>query len=183
MEYEWGNGGRVTFHCLIKSWEDTKKEKEFNMKKTLQISFAIVVVDQFIKFLARMFLMGQEIVVIPKFFSLLYTLNPGAAWSLFSGNRIFLILITFLFLGFLYFFFLKDQHLKIVEKVGIGFLIGGILGNLVDRIFFGYVIDYLSFTFFNYSFPIFNFADTCIVGSIFFLIFVSVSEVIPWKLK
>lgn len=153
------------------------------MKKTLQISFVIVFIDQVIKCLVRTLLANREIVVIPNFFSLFYAKNPGAAWSLFSGNRLFLILITFLFLGFLYFFFLKDQTLKQIEKVGMGFLIGGIVGNLVDRIFWGYVIDYLSFTFFRYSFPIFNFADTCIVLSIFFFILVSVSEVIPWKSK
>ena len=177
---------RLTNICLLDkmlSRSILKKVRSFEMKRTLQISLVVVIVDQMIKFFMTTFLANQEITIIPHFFSLIYALNTGAAWSLFSGDRFFLIMVTFLFLGFLYYFFLKDQNLKWSEKIGMGFLIGGIIGNLIDRILFGYVIDYLSFTFFSYQFPIFNFADTCIVVSILLLILLSVSEVVPWKSK
>lgn len=51
-----------------------------------------------------------------------------------------------------------------------GILLGGIIGNLIDRIIYGYVIDYLNFNIFGYNFPVFNFADICIVISIFIII-------------
>ena len=154
------------------------------MKKVFGISVIVLAIDQALKLLVQTFLKDVgSVCLIPHFFELQYAENDGAAWSMFSGNRLFLIFMTFLFLGMIYYFFLKNETLDHLKKWGIGFLIGGILGNLFDRLFLGYVIDYLSFEIFGYAFPIFNFADTCIVLAILFLIIKSSEEVLPWKLK
>ena len=64
----------------------------------------------------------------------------------------------------------NNVKLKNIDKIIYGILLGGIIGNLIDRVLYGYVIDYLSFNIFGYSFPIFNFADICIVLSMIGLI-------------
>ena len=76
----------------------------------------------------------------------------------------------------IYFCFIKDKNLSKLEIVLISMLIGGIIGNFIDRIIFKYVIDYLEFIILGYYFPVFNFADICIVLSIIGIIILSIKE-------
>ena len=144
--------------------------------KILPISICIVFFDQILKIVIRNFIpIGHSIQIIPSFFNLTYVENQGAAWSLFSGNRIFLIFVAVISLIFIYYFFIREKKLNKLELISYSTLIGGLLGNLIDRIILGAVIDYLDFTIFNYPFPIFNFADICIVISVFLIL------IINWK--
>ena len=139
-------------------------------KKEIFIIFVLVMFDQGIKFLMENLLLHGRIEIIPSFFSLTWVKNTGAAWSFFENQTFFLIVISFLCLIFLTVIknTIKDGTLKFWA---ISLLYAGILGNLIDRIFFGYVKDYLSFTLFHYSFPVFNLADTFIViGAFLFVI-------------
>ena len=68
------------------------------------------------------------------------------------------------------YFLIINNNLSILDKIIYGMLYGGIIGNLLDRIFRGYVIDYLDFIVFKYDFPIFNFADSLIVVAMILLI-------------
>ena len=113
----------------------------------------------------------ESIVIIKNFFNLTYVENTGAAFSILENNTIFLILITFVTLFLIYKFLLKNKEFNKLEIITYSLLIGGIIGNLIDRIVYGYVIDYLEFIILNRHMPIFNFADICIViGTILFLI-------------
>lgn len=137
------------------------------MKKILPISFLIILVDQLVKIIViNNLALQQSIIVIYNFLNLTYVRNTGAAWSILSGNVSLLIVISIIALGLLYHYLIKDKNLNKVDIVSYGMLIGGIVGNLIDRIIHGYVIDYLDFKIFNYNFPIFNIADTFIVISI-----------------
>ena len=111
----------------------------------------------------------ERIVVIPNFFNLTHVTNDGAAFSILSGNTFFLIVVSIVALLLIVFFYLLDENITNKEKLVIMFLLGGIVGNLYDRIVYGYVIDYLEFNIFGYNFPIFNFADILIVLSVFVL--------------
>ena len=73
-------------------------------------------------------------------------------------------------------FFVKGKSLKGIELILTSMLIGGIVGNFIDRIIYRYVIDYLGFIIVNYNFPIFNFADICIVLSVIGLVIYSLKE-------
>ncbi len=137
------------------------------MKKILPISLLLVVIDQVVKILViNKMALQQSIIVINNFFNITYVRNTGAAWSILSGNVLLLIMISVIALGVIYYYLIKDKKLNKIDTISYSMLIGGIIGNLIDRVVHGYVIDYLDFKIFNYNFPIFNIADTLIVISI-----------------
>lgn len=148
------------------------------MKKIFSISFICILIDQIIKFIITINLnFTESINIIKNFFRITYLQNNGAAFSILSGNRIFLILITLLSLILIYFILIKNKKINNIESICYGSLIGGIIGNLIDRIRLGYVIDYLDFNFGNYQYPVFNFADILIVLSAITLLIISLKEV------
>lgn len=141
------------------------------MKKIGLISIICILIDRVTKLIITSnFKLNESISLIDNFFNLTYVRNEGAAWSIFSGNRLFLILIGILSIVLIYHFLIKNKSLKKTETFIYGLLLGGIVGNLIDRIVFGYVIDFLDFLIFGYNFPVFNLADTFIVVSVFLII-------------
>lgn len=147
------------------------------LKKVSIISITIFLIDQIIKFIITANLnLYEEIIIIKDFFSLFYVQNFGAGFSILIGQRLFLILISLIALVAIIYYLYRNKDIKKYEKILYPVLIGGILGNLFDRIIFGYVIDYLSFNFFGYEYPVFNFADMAIVISIFGLLFFGIKD-------
>ena len=137
------------------------------MKKMYIISILVIIVDRITKILVENLLDGKVLNVIKNFFYLTCVRNDGAAFSILESKVMLLIILSILALIFLIYYVTKK------DKNGIGyfFLIGGIVGNLIDRIFLGYVIDFIGFNIFKYSFPIFNIADIFIVLGAIFVIF------------
>ncbi len=134
------------------------------MKKVYIFALISLIIDQIVKILVSNYLiLGQTIKIINNFFYLTYVQNKGAAFSILIGYRYILIIITFIFLYYLYKCIKKQKSLNKLEIISYGLLLGGIIGNLIDRIIYGYVIDYFDFMIFNYNFPIFNLADSFIV--------------------
>ena len=142
------------------------------MKRIFLFSFIFLFIDQIIKFLIdRFMVLNTSIILIKDFFSITYVHNDGAAFSILSGNRIFLIIVTIISL-FLILKFLIPKDIRKLDIITYSMLIGGILGNFIDRIFRGYVIDFLDFNLFGYNYPIFNFADILIVVSVILIIII-----------
>lgn len=142
------------------------------MKKIGIISLIVIIIDRILKVLVtNNFVLNVRNKIIDGFFYITNCHNEGAAFSLFSGNVLFLIFITLIVLFLIY----RTINKENVNKIGIlayGLLLGGILGNLYDRIFYGYVIDYLDFVIFKFNFAIFNLADAAIViGAILLIVF------------
>ena len=143
------------------------------MKLIVILGSLILLIDQIVKIIvSNIFIANSGITVIRNFFNLVYVKNYGAAFSFFSGGRIFLIAISIFSVFLIYKYYLKNKKLNKLESMVFGILLGGLFGNLIDRIFLGYVIDYLSFKIFDYYFPVFNFADICIVVATTFLIMI-----------
>ena len=143
------------------------------MKKTVYISVVCFIIDQITKnVLINIMDIGDTVTVIKNFFNITLVMNDGAAFSTFRSNTIFLIMMSLIVLIGLI-IYMKKNKLKKEEYIIYGILIGGITGNLLDRIIHASVIDYLDFNIFGYPFPIFNFADICIVVSMFLLIILS----------
>lgn len=132
----------------------------------------LVLIDQITKFLVKTkIVLESSITLIPNFFELTYVRNDGAAFSILEGKTWFLILITLVILAFIIIYSLKNK-IKRTEKIILSILTAGIIGNLIDRILYGYVIDFLSFKIINYDFPVFNIADILVcVGCFIYIIY------------
>ncbi len=129
-----------------------------------------VAVDQITKSIAELQLSGMgDVWVIDNFFSFTLAYNTGAAWGMFAGQRWFLIggpLLVLILCTIFYF-----QSKKIHLNIGLIVIMTGAIGNLIDRIATGAVVDFLRFLPFGYDFPVFNFADMCItLGCIYMMI-------------
>lgn len=124
---------------------------------------------------------ASPVVLVPNFIQLVHIGNEGAAWGIFSGYRIFLVLIAVIALVVIY---LCRGHLELKRpamQVAFGLITGGILGNLFDRVLFGHVVDFLDFTLPGipvfgldpYRWPAFNVADAGITCGVFFYLLLS----------
>lgn len=115
---------------------------------------------------------GNDLVVIKNIFSFSYLENRGAAWGIFQGKVNFLLIITLLIVIGLVFYLIKVRPKSKLIRVSLSLIIGGAIGNMYDRAFYKYVVDYIYFHFKDvYSFPTFNFADmSVVVGTVLLVI-------------
>lgn len=129
-------------------------------KNKVIISLIILSIDQILKYLVQVF--DSSVNIINNFFYINYYQNTGAAWSILEGRQTLLIVVSLLACVLVYsmMFSFEDDKLN---NTAFGLLFGGILGNLFDRILFGYVRDFIDFRIWGYNFPIFNIADMAIV--------------------
>lgn len=142
------------------------------MKSKVYIGALIVfLIDVVSKFLVVNYLVPRKSYdIIPNFFYLYYVKNDGAAFSLFSGCIVILIILAIIMLIYINKKMIKNNMSKL-ESFSLSLLIGGISGNLFDRVFRLYVVDFIGFKIFGYSFPIFNIADIAIcIGTFLFII-------------
>ena len=137
-------------------------------KLNLIIVSIVITLDQISKYIISLsydYILNKNILI----FSINYIRNYGAAFNIFEGNRIFLSLISiFSSLILIYFIFFKER-LSSSDRYGLSLILAGSLGNGIDRIIKGYVIDFINLKLFN--FPVFNFADIAINIGCIILIF------------
>lgn len=137
----------------------------------ITITITLIFIDQISKLLvANLLSQTTTVTIIKNFFYLTYTNNDGAAFSILLGKRIFLILIALIIIIILIYYLKKHPPKNKLEVISISLLLGGSIGNLIDRIIRGYVIDFLDFKIFGYNYPIFNLADTFIVVGVFLIL-------------
>ena len=130
------------------------------------ISALLVGLDQWSKYLTvQNISLGETKEFIPGFLSLTHLRNTGAAWSLLEGKMIFFYVITVIVSVVIIYLLIKNYKKSIWYSVGLSFVLAGAIGNFIDRVRLGYVVDMLQTDFMN--FPIFNVADsTLVVGVI-----------------
>ena len=133
----------------------------------LSLSIFIVLIDQFTKYI--MFY-NKKLFINKDFllFKLDFVKNYGAAFNIFSGSRIFLSLISILFSILLIYLIFRKNTLNSFDLYSYSFILGGTIGNGIDRIYKGFVVDFINLNIIN--FPVFNIADISInIGFIFLL--------------
>ena len=139
------------------------------MALVIILSAVIIVIDQIIKYFVLEFLAPVgSVTVINNLFSLVYVENRGAAFGIFQNQVWIFALITVLMIAFFVYILISGKIKGKLFTTSAILIIGGGIGNLIDRIFRGFVVDYLSLSFFP---PVCNFADYCItIGAVLFVI-------------
>lgn len=147
------------------------------MKKRIIISSIItLLIDILTKFgIERYFELSESKIIIPNFFSLTKVYNYGVSFSMLNNERYIIILITLIVFGMLIAYAKKFKN-NFRNSLMFGLLFGGIIGNLINRIFLGYVIDFLDFKIFGYNYPVFNIADIGIVFGVILMIYAIIKK-------
>lgn len=137
----------------------------------LFVVISLVAIDQYSKSLVVTYIgLNDAKTIIPGFFKLNYVQNFGAGFSILQNSRtIFLIITPICIVAFVY-LLLKVKKGDVLSKVALLLMIGGTIGNFIDRIVTVYVVDFLDFIIFGYDFPVFNFADMCLTVGVFLYI-------------
>jgi len=129
----------------------------------LLLGIGITLLDQATKFLVRQrFYLYESVPVVPGLFDLRYIQNTGAAWGIFAGGHYWLAALSLVVLAALVVFHRSFFSGSPVDRFAFGLIIGGIVGNFIDRVRLNYVVDFLDFYWQGYHFPAFNVADSAI---------------------
>ena len=142
----------------------------------LVISLLVVIADQGLKnYIVTNFKIGDEHTVIPGILSFTYLQNDGAAWNIFSGQMILFYLISIAAIAVVFYYLFNPKYKNWLFDTGLALVLGGIIGNFIDRVHLKYVIDMLQLDFVQFN--IFNIADSAITVGIvlvfIYLIFMS----------
>ncbi len=132
------------------------------MRTLLITSFLVLLLDQLTKYFLK-----NKTFVITSFFKISYVENTGAAFGMLKGFNILFIAVALIVIFFIFKYYKEVKREKFYIHLAAGLLLGGILGNLIDRILLGYVRDFLDFSFW----PTFNIADTFSTIAVILLIF------------
>jgi signal peptidase II len=126
------------------------------------ISALVISLDQWLKFwIVANIGLGETLPFITNFISLTYIRNTGAAWSIFEGQMVFFTVITIIAVSVISFLLIKYRKEHPLFLIGLSLVLGGAIGNFIDRLRLSYVIDMFQTEFMN--FPIFNIADMSLV--------------------
>ncbi|MGN1433859.1 MAG: signal peptidase II [Ruminococcus sp.] len=135
---------------------------------SLIVGVLLAIADQIIKYFVSTYLQPVgSVSVIDNLFSLTYVENKGVAFGMFTDMRWVFVALTSVLLAIIIFYMFRKRPKGKFFYICAALIIGGGIGNLIDRIFYGYVIDYLSLSFFP---PVCNFADYCITAGTIMLV-------------
>jgi signal peptidase II len=144
------------------------------MAPWIGIAIIVILLDQISKIMVMRTLPFEKAQIVTSFFNLYYTVNPGAAWSFLAGAggwQRWLFTAIGVGAAALIIYLLKRHAGQRMFSWSMALILGGAVGNVIDRIAYGHVIDFLSFHFNGWYFPSFNVADSAIcVGAVLFVI-------------
>ena len=141
--------------------------------KILFVSVLLVFADQISKIMIRMNMtLYESIPVITNFFNITYVTNDGMAFGINFPFGIYIFFtISFIFTIFLFWYLWTIKDFGIVIRTGVALIIAGAVGNLIDRIFLGEVVDFLDFMIKDYHWYVFNFADSYVTVGMGFILY------------
>lgn len=164
------------------------KKMNITYKHLLMYILTLVIIvggDQITKYIVDFTLqLNQGYTIIENFFYFTYSHNAGAAWGIFQGKMNLFFMISIVATIAIIYYFMQTESYQKFTRFGLVLVFSGMIGNLVDRILFGYVRDFIDFIIFGYDFPIFNVADMAItVGVALIIIEVAIEEYKAWKIS
>ena len=143
------------------------------------LTVAAIALDQWVKHLVETGLAFQEKIDLLPFLALYRTYNTGIAFSMFSSfGDTGLVVIAALVVAFVLYLATRTPTAHVLARIGFALIVGGALGNLLDRVTYGHVIDYILFHTQTWSFAVFNLADACISVGAVLVVF---DELIGWR--
>lgn len=141
---------------------------------SLLLVMTLVVIDQLVKYwVATTIALGASHVVIPGVLALTNLRNQGAAWSILQGQQWFFAIISVVAIAVIAYLMVR-WHQQLVLMVGLSLILAGTLGNFIDRLLNGYVVDMFELLFIN--FPVFNVADSCLTIGVLILVIAILRE-------
>lgn len=143
------------------------------MKGTITLAALLAAADQALKALIRTHPQGAVLFSVPSILEITHRANTGAAFSLLAGNPLLVTLLSAALLAGLCAVMLRVLHPTRTARIALAFVIGGGAGNLIDRLAFGEVTDYVRLLFIR--FPVFNLADVCITGGVVLLMLLALT--------
>lgn len=146
-------------------------KRQYYIGTSLFIAIIILILDQITKFvIASSMRIGDSFEVIPGFLDITSHRNNGAAWGILSGKMSFFFIITIIILIVLIVFYIKEAKYNLFMQIALSLLFAGALGNFIDRLFHGEVVDFIDTYIFGYNFPIFNVADSSLTIGVILII-------------
>lgn len=151
--------------------------KGYNVPIWSTFIIILIALDQLTKFLiVKSLEVGESIKVISNFLYITSHRNQGAAWGILQGKMWLFYIVTIVVLVILFMFFKNEGYGRPDVQVGLSLLIAGSIGNFIDRLFRGEVVDFVDTYIFSYNFPIFNVADAALTIGVIVLIIVILFE-------
>ena len=149
----------------IKKNGGTSLKKKYYINISLLMTIIVLVFDQVSKWLITISMkVGDSYEIIPNFLNITSHRNNGAAWGILSGKMLF--------------FYIKEAQFNLFMQVAISLLFAGALGNFIDRVLHGEVVDFIDTNIFGYDFPIFNIADSSLTIGVIFVIIALIKDAI-----
>ncbi|WP_243387006.1 signal peptidase II [Bacillus kexueae] len=137
------------------------------------LAFVVILLDQWTKWLVVKYMeLGESIPIVEGFFYLTSHRNRGAAWGILQGQMWFFYIITSVVIVGIIYYIQKYGKKERLMGIALGFMLGGAIGNFIDRLFRKEVVDFINTFIFTYDFPIFNIADSALtIGVILLFIY------------
>ncbi|OZU90393.1 signal peptidase II [Virgibacillus indicus] len=146
------------------------------------IAVVIIAIDQLSKWtIIKTMELGEQITVIEDFFYLTSHRNTGAAWGILEGQMMFFYIVTVVVVIGVVYYMQKYAKGNKLLAISLSFILGGAIGNFIDRLFRKEVVDFFDFIIINYDFPIFNIADSALVVGVSLIIIATIIDEIKTK--
>ncbi|MFC3040260.1 signal peptidase II [Virgibacillus xinjiangensis] len=137
----------------------------------------VIILDQLTKWVViRTMELGEQITVMEGFFYFTSHRNSGAAWGIFQGQMLFFYIVTLLVVAGVIFYMQKYAKNDKLLATALGLILGGALGNFIDRLVHREVVDFIDVIIFGYDFPIFNIADSALTIGVILIIIGTILE-------
>lgn len=148
------------------------------------VAILVIALDQLSKWaVIKTMALGEQITVIGDFFYLTSHRNSGAAWGVLQGQMGFFYVITAIVVVGLIYFMQKYARESQLLAIALSLILGGAIGNFIDRLFRKEVVDFFDFIIFGYDYPIFNIADSALVVGVILVIIITIMDERKEKLQ
>lgn len=135
------------------------------------LTLVVILLDMVSKYIvSKLLIVNESVMIIKNFFNITYVRNTGAAFSIFSGNTFLVMIISFMIIMGIILYIRKNKPSNKIEKISYSLILGGAIGNFIDRVIYGYVRDFIEIDIFGWDYPIFNLADVFVVVGVILLV-------------